>query len=214
LAANTLRVLRPALKTVRSPVVLHRIAGDVKFWTGEWCPGVDEVRPGRCNRCGAAARCGERVVIQGHGVVMRQRLGPGACGGAPEAVLQAVRRYRCCACGHILRVTHRALLPYKHYGAGPMAEALGRWGVHRQPAKHVRKALSPWRPGAASTGWRSLARWARDAAAGRVWPSLSTSLGAPVRELADRAARVLASLASGVEGGLLVQLWEAAVLAR
>jgi len=113
-----------------------------------------------------------------------------------------------------MRVTHRALLRYKHYGAGSIAEALGRWGVAREPAEFVRQALSPWRPGPASTGWRSLGRWAEQAVAGRIWQAVASKLEVPVRELAERASRVLASLAQQVQGGLTAQLWEAAMLAR
>jgi hypothetical protein len=184
------------------------------LWAEPWCPSVGEVRPCTCDRCGAAAMSGGRVVIQGHGVVVRQRMGPGARGGAPEVALQRVRRYRCRACGRVMRVTHRALLRYKHYGAATIAEALGRWGLLREPAERVRQALSPWQPGAASTGWRALGRWAADAARGGLWQSVSTELEAGGRALAERLSRVLASLAAAVEGGLLAQLWEAAMLAR
>jgi hypothetical protein len=113
-----------------------------------------------------------------------------------------------------MRVTHQALLRYKHYGAATIAEALGRWGVLREPAEQVRQELSPWRPGPASTGWRSLQRWAAQAAEGRIWGAVATSLQAPVRQLAARTALVLGSLAAAVQGGLTAQLWEAAMLAR
>ena len=184
------------------------------MWEAPGCPSVSEVRPCTCDRCGAVAVSGGRVVLQGHGVVTRQRLGPGARGEAPQVALQQVRRYRCRACGRVMRVTHQGLLKGKHYGAATIAEALVRWGLLREPAERVRRALSPWRAGAASTGWRSLQRWAEQAVEGRIWQAVSTSLQAPVRALAERAALVLASMATSVEGGLMAQLWEAAMHAR
>jgi hypothetical protein len=198
----------------QSAVVVHRVAGDVKLWTDE-CPPVEDVRPGQCPCCGLSARGDRRLVIVGHGVVERQRLGPAGPGTPPEVAVQKVRRYRCRACGHVMRVTHAALLRCKHYGAAAIAMALGLWGIEQTPAELVRAEVSPWRqrdPG--GSRWRSLARWASGAAAGALWRSVSTSLVGTARSVAERCARVLVAQAAMLGGGLRAQLCAAAEHAR
>ena len=156
-----------------------------------------------------------RLVIVGHGSVERQRLGPAAPGKPPEVAVQWVRRYRCRACGHEMRVTHSALLRCKHYGAAAIAMALGLWGIEQTPAELVRVEVSPWRERDPSgSRWRSLARWASGAAAGALWRSVSTSLVGTARSVAERCARVLVTQAATLGGGLRAQLCAAAEHAR
>jgi hypothetical protein len=156
-----------------------------------------------------------RLVIVGHGIVERQRLGPTAPGKPPEVAVQWVRRYRCRACGHVMRVTHSALLRSKHYGAAAIAMALGLWGIAQTPAELVRAEVSPWRErGPSGSRWRSLARWAMGAAAGALWRSVSTTLVSTARSVAERCARVLVAQAATLEGGLRAQLYAAAEHAR
>ena len=208
------RVLRPILKSEQSTALVYRVAGDVKFWEGS-CPPVEDVRPGQCPRCGAGARAQGRQVIVGHGVVERQRLGPSGPGAAPEVAGLRVRRYRCRACRHVMRVTHSALLRCKHYGAAAIAMALGLWGIERMAAERVRELVSPWQQRDPSgSRWRSLARWAEGAARGALWQSVSTGLGGMARSIAERCARLLAAQASTLGGGLRSQLCAAAEHAR
>lgn len=198
----------------QSAIVFHRIAGDVKLWTGE-CPPVEDVRPGQCPICETGARVDGRLVIVGHGIVERQRLGPAGPGKPAEVAVQWVRRYRCRACGHVMRVTHSALLRCKHYGAAAIAMALGLWGMADMPAEGVREEVSPWRRrGPGGERWRSLARWATGAAAGALWRSVSTTLVGTARSVAERCARVLVAQAAALGGGLRARLCAAAEHAR
>ena len=207
-------MLRPILKNEQSAVVVYRVVGDVKLWEGA-CPPVDDVRPGRCPCCGTGARAGGRQAIVGHGVVERQRLDPSGTGGTAEVAGQRVRRYRCRKCGHVMRVTHSALLQCKHYGAAAIAMALGLWGIERMPAERVRELVSPWRQRDPSRSrWRSLGRWTTGAASGALWRSVSTGLVGLARSVAERCARLLAAQASTLGGGLRVQLCAAAEHAR
>lgn len=175
-------------------------------------PSVDSVRPGRCPRCStpgrtAAGGCG----LHGHGLRVRQLLGPAAVGGVPVLREVTVRRYRCQGCGLVMTVTTEALLPRKHYGAGSIGLALSLWSVTRWPAAKVREALSPWtRIGAAAaTGWASVKRWARAACAGGLWQAVGTTLEAGVRRQTERVMRQLEALGPPARPGN-ERLWRAA----
>lgn len=200
----------------QSTAVVLRVSGPVKFWERKGSlPSVDELRPRCCPGCEASA--GPRVgrTIVGHGVVPRWLLGPVDPESLGEVRRLFVRRYRCRACRLVMRVSHASQLRFKHYGASTIALGLGLWGVVGQTAEEVRARLSPqptWEWG--TSGWRSLSRWARGAAEGRLWGSVSTGLEAGPRALAERCARQLVAAACAFEGGLPAQLWEAGVLVR
>lgn len=122
-----------------------------------------------------------------------------------------VRRYQCQQCRLVMAVTTEALLPRKHYGAGPIGLALWLWSVMRWPAAKVRRALSPWKAlgAAAATGWASVKRWARQASAGGLWRAIGTTLEAGLREQTQRVMRQLESLGPA-ESPPDERLWRAA----
>lgn len=183
----------------RSIVRIVRIGGAVKFWMGGRAPSVDAVRPSCCARCStpgrtATGRCG----LYGHGVRVRQLLGPAVVGGAPVLREVTVRRYQCRQCRLVMTVTTEALMPRKHYGAGTIGLALWLWAVTGRPATKVRRELSPWKRlgAAAASGWASVKRWAREACSGGLWQVIGTTLEACLRERTERVMRQLSPLGS------------------
>lgn len=102
-----------------------------------------------------------------------------------------LRRYRCLACGTVLRVGPASCAPFKHFSAAAIAQAMTLWTLAGLSAAKVRDRVNDWcvrGPGA--RGWPTLRRWARDLAAGRVFRSLRLDDASP-RELARRAAQML-----------------------
>jgi len=134
---------------------------------------VDEVRPARCPRCGAASRRpGRPLGIHGHGLVRRDVWGPWQEGEAPRFRDVLVRRYRCLSCRTVIRVGPRGIFPRRRYGRGAIAAALALWAIFGEEPPAVREAMSPWRHVAVESEgrWASLGRWACDARAGGLWP--------------------------------------------
>ena len=164
-----------------------RSAIDVNF-----LPTVEQARPRRCARCGVGGREGGVLRIYGHGVCVCQQRGPAAPEAEPTCELLAVRRYRCTPCGAVMRVVPGAKTASKHFSGAAIGLALALWSAGKS-AGAVREAVNDWRVrGAAARGWRSLTRWARDAAAGRLfaWLGLGAPTGGP-RAIAGRVAQAL-----------------------
>jgi hypothetical protein len=155
-------------------------------------PTTDEARPRTCPRCGQPAFEGGEVWIHGHGVVQRQQRGPEAPGKVPVKREVACRRYRCKACTAVLTVVPASALARKHFSAAAMALALTLWGLCGWSAAQVRAVVGGQLPPEGKPrGWRTLARWARQVADGKLWASLeSRAKGAP-RQVAARAAQAL-----------------------
>jgi len=125
--------------------------------------------------------------------VERQQRGPAGPGAAPACAVILVRRYLCTVCATVMRVVPGSCAPGKHFSGAAIGLALALWGSGVSAAK-VREQVSDWKHlGAAARGWRSLERWARAAAAGKLfaWLDLGTLTGGP-REIARRAAQALA----------------------
>ena len=120
----------------------------------------------------------------GHGVRKRMMLGPPELGSEPEVGVVTTRRYRCTACGAVITVLPRGLLPRLRYGLGAIVLAIGLWWLgHR--ATEVRRRVSPFKVvgDEARRGWHSLRRWAHQLAQWvglrtnrRVYPHLGTVL--------------------------------------
>ncbi len=126
-------------------------------------PGVDEVRPARCPRCARASRpAGKPLGLHGHGVRERLQLGPVELDGEPRELGVWVRRYRCRHCRAVCAVVPRGVLPRRRYSARAVALALCLWALEREPAREVRRRVSPFRHvgPSAEAGWASLRRWA------------------------------------------------------
>lgn len=171
-------------------------------------PTVDEARPGRCPCCGVPSRpSGGLLGLHGHGLRERHQWGPAEPGGTPGLVGVLVRRYLCRSCGTVVVVGPRGILPGRLYAAGAIALALALWGCGGQPARLVRRQVSPFTVvgATAAAGWASLRRWARHVRAGRLFGHVrALPAGASLRQLAARAATTLAACAPG-SGGLGIE---------
>lgn len=160
-------------------------------------PSVDAVRPACCPRCSAPGRTAAgSCKLHGHGLRVRQLLGPAVVGGVPVLREVMVRRYQCQQCRLVMTVTTEALLPRKHYGAGTIGLALWLWSVTRRPLAKVRRELSPRATigDAAAAGWASVKRWASEACSGELWRTIGTTLVAGLRRQTERVMRQLESL--------------------
>lgn len=148
-----------------------------RFWLASLLPGqipeVDDVRPMRCSQCKVPARRGMRVVLHGHGCRTRMVVVAPALGDDASAeVLECwQRRYKCTACGTILVVLPKGVMPRYLYSTAAIvmalflvaerpvgedlsqAEAYDRQGMLRDVTS--RAFRDP------SYRWRSLGRWAR-----------------------------------------------------
>jgi hypothetical protein len=125
-------------------------------------------------------------------------LGPTEANGPPATLTVPCRRYLCVACGAVMLVVPRAMLPRRWYSASAIALALALYGIERAPPTHVRRRTSPFGNvgNRACTGWVTLGRWAdavRDQrlfAQVRPCPARFTR-----RQVAERAATTLGSRA-------------------
>lgn len=110
-----------------------------------------------------------------------------------------VRRYQCQDCRVTLTVVPRGVAPRCLYLGCAIALGLALWSLGCEPAGTVRRKVSPWSvvgPGQAGR-WRSLGRWVRAIATGRVFPDIGRVIGAAgARELAARFAEVAIGRAS------------------
>ena len=154
---------------------------------------MEEARPACCALCRVAAHDGLRVVLHGHGLVSRQQRGPAAVGEEARCAEIVARRYLCTACDTVMRVLPAASAARKHFSGAAIALALALWGLRGQSAREVREQVSDQKVlGAGARGWRSLARWAREVAGGRLFAGLGLggTVGCP-RAVAARAAQAL-----------------------
>ena len=187
-------VLREVMQE-RSTTRLVRIGVDFKSWLKN-PPSVEQARPGRCVQCGAASHAaGGGLTVQGHGMRARQLRGPLEPGAEPRLLDLLLRRYLCIACGAVLTVAPKAVLPKRLFTAGAIALALALWAVEGEPSPVVRERISPLKSvgHTAARTWLTLRRWTRDARrifqGVRPWPD-----GWPPRKVAERVATTLASL--------------------
>ncbi len=149
-------------------------------------PTVDQARPSHCPACGAPSRpVGERLALHGHGTRMRQCWGLLDGDREPQMHDVPVRRYRCRRCRATLTVRPEDMAPRYLYRVATMAAALWSWSQRREPARQVRRRLSPLQVhGLASPRrWKSLERWTHGC--DRLWPDTVRKGGeTPVRKLA------------------------------
>lgn len=176
------------MKEIQDSKGVVRFAGDVKRWP----PTVEEARPARCARCGVGAREGGCLWLHGHGLVERQQRGPPTPDGEPTCGVLWIRRFLCLKCETVLRVVPASCAPRKHFSAAAIAQALALWGLCGLCAAEVRERVNDWRTrGASARGWRSLTRWAGDAAAGRLFRTLIVDGTRSAREAAKQAAQTI-----------------------
>jgi hypothetical protein len=186
------------VKKARSNWTIVRSAIDVKTWMAR-TPSVEEVRPGQCPRCETASRpLGRRLGLWGHGLRDRQQRGPLEPRGQPVEVVIRARRFLCRPCGAVLLVVPSGVMAGRLFSAAAIGLALVLFGVGGLSMAATRTRVSPWqRVGAtAAVSWLSLRRWARAARDGRLWACVRPSpVRFTARQVAERAARTLASLA-------------------
>jgi len=183
-----------------------QIGPDIKFWRVR-VPGVGEARPRACPGCGAGAFDGARVRLQGHGMVTRWVRGVLRDDSEPEDIDVVLRRYRCRACGAVVRVGPRGVVARRRYSAPTILFALAVWCIEGLPPEAVRSRVSPDRHrGATSEGqrWTTLLRWAR------MLSRRVTSSGPTLRARTTSALRTV----SGVLGGLGLGVPKPALLFR
>lgn len=101
----------------------------------------------------------------GHGVRKRMMLGPHEPGAEPEVSEVTTRRYRCTACGAVITVLPRGMLPRLRYGLSAMVIAIGLWWLGHSAAE-IRRLVSPFKVvgDEARRGWHSLRRWVQQLA--------------------------------------------------
>lgn len=181
------------------------------FWHPDQVPGVDDVRPKRCEACKQPARLGGRVLLQGHGVRKRSVVVPPAVRRLAERMADCwVRRYRCVSCGAVPTVLPRGVMPRYLYSAGAIVVAFFLGAARpvgeglSDEAAYARQGMfgkTCWQDGD-SYRWRSLDRWAE--CASRWWPARAA--GGP--------SSLLVSFLERAGTGGLDALVEAAVLSH
>lgn len=111
-------------------------------------------------------------------------LAPGGTAAIHEVLL---RRFRCLHCRAVITVGPAEIAARLLYGLVTVALVLARWGSG-VPLPELRREFGVgrvWGPSGAGT-WRCVRRWTAAAAAGRIWPSVSTGLIGTRRALALR----------------------------
>jgi hypothetical protein len=176
----------------------------VNNWKAGEDESLNELRPAQCPDCGVAAYDGGRVVIHGHGKVLRGVEGPITVDGAAQSTQIVVRRFRCTACCAVMRVLPLELQVRMQFLWTTVAVVLAFWGIERVSLRELRVRWSPQRVygPADSGGWRMVLRWAARAYArfdaGRLsYRAMAASVGQHVQSFtpsefmnAELAARV------------------------
>jgi hypothetical protein len=198
---------------VQSTLTITHPSLCVNAWLAHM-PSVDEARPGCCPRCQSPSRpIGGAIGLHGHGLRTRQLRGPLTPTGPPTTIALDVRRYRCCACGAILTVIPRGMLPRRHFAGSAIAQALARYALANQSRREVRRHTSPWQivGATAQAGWAALGRWITAIRRGTLFPFVRAMPATfTARQVAERAATTLAALAPSTPGSLLEQAFAGA----
>jgi len=209
-------MLRTSLRLRRSKIGIVYSELGVKAWrVGP--PDVELVRPTRCPCCGRVSRpAGDGLGMHGHGVRARQQWGPPAPRAAPAMPTLVLRRYQCQHddCGAVVLVGPRVVRWRYLYSGAAIAFALAAWALEHRPAREVRAAVSVFTiVGPTARGWASLGRWARRShelwSSVRPWPDER-----PPRQIAERAARTVASAAPVATGVIALDAFAGAEHAR
>jgi hypothetical protein len=90
----------------------------------------------------------------------------------------------------------------KHFSGAAIALALALWGLCGQSMEQVRGTVNDWKHTGAMPGrWRSLVRWAKQVAGGRLFSALEVRVEGAARTVAARAAQVLCGHAPPAQRG-------------
>jgi len=208
-------VLRAVLRTQSDGRVMRAAVG-IKAWMAK-TPCVDEVRPTRCAGCGAASRpVGARLVVHGHGLLVRQVRGVLAVGEQPGVFAIAVRRYACQLCRAVMTVVPAGILARRQYSGPSIAWALHLWLIAGLSDRLVRTQVCAWQVrGCSPRGWAQLYRWADRAVSLFALPRLVSDL-IDSREAARRVLTTLRAMSPAALSGAPIglQIFEGAALTR
>jgi hypothetical protein len=141
---------------------------------------------------------GEGLRLHGHGIRLRQMLGPAEALGDPVMLEVCCRCYLCVACKAVVLVVPGAMLARRRYSASAIAQALALFGLAGQSPAKIRRRTSPDKivGATASTGWASIDRWCDDVRGGRLFPFARTCPATFTRrQVAERAAAAIGSRA-------------------
>lgn len=193
-----------------------RSAVGIKAWIAK-TPCVDEVRPAQCAGCGAASRpVGARVVVHGHGLLVRQVRGVLAVGERPGVIAITVRRYACQLCRAVMTVVPAGMLARRQYSGPSIALALHLWLAAGLSDRMVREQVCSWQVrGRSARGWAQLYRWAGQALRLFSLPRPVDTLGTP-HDVAKRVLTTLRALSPAALSGAptALQIFEGASLTR
>lgn len=185
----------------------------VKKWVKE-VPSAEQVRPGRCSKCGAASQPpGQPLVLVSHGLRERQVRGPAHPAGQPETQVLRVRRYRCRRCGGLTTVLPQGLTARRHYSASAIGLALCLHGLQGLSIAETRSRVCTWPMGFETERWTTLSIWVAAIGQARLFPRVRPAL--PTASLRSRASRAAATLCAVAlcGGGIEAQVFEGAALA-
>jgi hypothetical protein len=118
--------------------------------------------------------------VHGHGLRVREMLGPQVAQGEPATVGVPCRRYLCVDCDAVMLVVPGAILARRRYSASAIAQALALFGLERMSPAKVRRWTSPFRiiGATAAAGWVTIDRWCDDVRGGRLFPErAATTIG-------------------------------------
>lgn len=148
------------MRSARSTTRIVRSTIDIKFWLDD-PPPISTVRPAACGECGYP-------VVIGHGIRRRHLLGPSAPETPPARLELFLRRFRCTACAAVFTVAPAEVASLRRYALTAIAWAVALFGHERLAVAEVRRRIRPDPPGGFDDGWRTLRRWIRQIAQGRL----------------------------------------------
>lgn len=135
----------------------------------------------------------------GHGLRERQVCGPLDAGGAPQELTVRARRYRCSACGAIVVVVPRGVLPRRRYSASAIGWVLARVGLDGATTPVIRAEVcdAVLLGVAAAERWLAPSRWIEASRRGQLFPRLGRhGAESPRAQIAERTAMQLVALSS------------------
>jgi hypothetical protein len=141
---------------------------------------------------------GQGLRLHGHGIRLRQLLGPTEAQGEPAALDVPCRRFLCVVCKAVVLVVPGMMLSRRRYSAAAIAQALGLFGLEMLSAAAVRRKTSTDKVlgFAAVASWVTLHRWCDDVRAGRLFPEVRRCPASFTRrQVAERAATTMSSRA-------------------
>ena len=194
------------------PLLEHLGTETVEEPTPDCVPDLEASRPGNCPCCGAPARRGSRLVLQGHGCRRRQLALPARSESfRARLVWLVVRRFRCICCRGTCTVlppgVHKSYL-YSLFSIlfawiGALSPPLGQ-GCSESEVYALQGVdrLATERHRSGRTRWRSLSRWSRQVEA---WWSSRPVQGETWRERVTCLVRGFCRSARSLEPAALVQ---------